>query len=192
MVGHGKAWIRNASRGVALGVLIAAVPLFAAAGSAPSAKNAEASIPFANHGGIREWRADGSKGMWIEAASGHWFYASFSSQCNTLTSAIGLKFVPEPSGVLSRWSSIRLEHNERCFFRTLQPSDAPPKQAAPAKPDSSTAAPDKPTLGTTSHESALSAAAPVESQAAFTLASATIQELLWLAPLQVLVDTGMT
>ncbi|HEV7606412.1 MAG TPA: hypothetical protein VGO61_03705 [Steroidobacteraceae bacterium] len=121
MVARGKNRLRNA-RGATLGILLFAAALAAVAG--------EVSIPFANDGGIREWSADGSKGMWIEAANGHWFYASFSSQCTTLQSALGVKFVPEPSGALSRWSSIRLQHDERCFFRTLQPSTAPPKKAA--------------------------------------------------------------
>jgi hypothetical protein len=117
MGGRGKDWVRNA-RGAALAILLFAPALTSFAG--------EVSIPFVNDGGIRDWHADGSKGMWLEAASGRWFYASFSSQCTTLQSAIGVKFVPESSGVLSRWSSIRLNHDERCFFRTLQPSNAPP------------------------------------------------------------------
>jgi hypothetical protein len=132
---YGESWIRTA-------VLLLVAPLAVRAGPAP-AKPPEASIPLANHGGIRDWRADGSRGMWIEASSGHWFYASFSSQCTTLPIAIGVKFVPEPSGALSRWSSIRLGHNERCFFRTLQPSDAPPKQAGPARPAISPVSSDK-------------------------------------------------
>jgi hypothetical protein len=134
MVGYGTAWIRNARWSAALGVLLLAAALAAAAAPALAAKTSEVSIPFANHGGIRDWRADGSKGMWIQAASGRWFYTSFSSQCTTLPFALGVKFIPEPSGDLSRWSSIRLAHNERCFFRTLQPSDAPPQKAAPDKP----------------------------------------------------------
>jgi hypothetical protein len=134
MVGRGKDWMRNA-RGTVLGVLLFAAAVVAAAG--------DVSIPFANDGGIRDWRADGSKGMWIEAASGHWFYAGFSSQCTTLQSAIGVKFVPESSGALSRWSSIRLKNDQRCFFRTLQPSNAPPKKAEPAKPGSASGTPDK-------------------------------------------------
>jgi hypothetical protein len=119
MVGREKDWMRDA-RNTVLGVLLFAAAVVAVA--------ADVSISSANTGGIREWRADGSKGMWIEAASGHWFYASFSSQCTTLQSSIGVKFVPELSGALSRWSSIRLQNDQRCFFRTLQPSSAPPKQ----------------------------------------------------------------
>ena len=149
MVGYGKSWIGATA-------LLLLAPLAVMAGPAP-AKLSEASIPLANHGGIRNWRADGSRGMWIEASSGHWFYASFSSQCTTLPIAIGVQFVPEPSGVLSRWSSIRLEHNERCFFRTLQPSDAPPKPAAPARPATSPASSNKPALGLSTQELLLSA-----------------------------------
>jgi len=134
MVRHGKAWNRAPCGSMAIGILILAASGGATAGSAPIAKNAEVSIPFADRDGIRDWRGDGSKGLWILAASGHWFYARFSSQCTTLPTALGVKFVPEPSGVLSRWSSIRLAHDERCFFRSLQPSDAPPKKAGSAQP----------------------------------------------------------
>lgn len=98
----------------------------------------ETSIPFANHGGIQDWRADGSRGIWIRAQGGRWFYASFSSQCTSLPLSVGVRFVPEPGGELSRWSSIRLPHDERCFFRTLQSSDAPPKPHA-KRPDEATA-----------------------------------------------------
>ena len=135
MVGYARRWIRAALRAAAGCVLLSA-SLGAAAAPAPGA-NTEASIPSANQGGIRNWRADGSQGMWIQAASGRWFYASFSSQCTTLPLALEVRFVPEPSGALSRWSSIRLEHDVRCFFRTLQSSGAPPLQqkAAPTKPE---------------------------------------------------------
>jgi hypothetical protein len=173
MVGYARGWSGKARWGIALGVLLLAGPLVA--------KSSEASIPFANHGGIRDWRADGSKGMWIEAASGHWFYASFSSQCTTLPFAIGVNFVPEPSGVLSRWSSIRLAHDERCFFRTLQPSDAPPKKRELVKPDPSLGRPVKPTPGATSQ---------VPAGSALDLASPAIGELLLSAPLQVFVESG--
>jgi hypothetical protein len=101
--------------------------LFAASVWSTAGAAGETAIPFANHGGITDWRADGSRGIWIRAQNGRWFYAGFSSQCTSLPQSLGVRFVPEPSGELSRWSSIRLQHDERCFFRTLQPSDAPPK-----------------------------------------------------------------
>jgi hypothetical protein len=145
MVGYARRSIRAALRAAAVGVLLS-TSLGAAAAPAPGT-NTEASIPSANQGGIRDWRADGAKGMWIQAASGGWFYASFSSQCTTLPLALEVRFIPEPSGALSRWSSIRLEHDVRCFFRTLQPSDAPPRQQkdAPTKPEAAPGTPGNPT-----------------------------------------------
>lgn len=103
-----------------------------AALSAP-AKNAENSIPFAEHGGIRDWQANGSKGLWIQAADGRWYYASFSSPCVDLPFAHRIHFVAEPNGDLSRWSSIRLAQSGRCFFRNLQQSAGPPKGATSAQ-----------------------------------------------------------
>jgi hypothetical protein len=129
MVGRRNGRIRGARQSAVLAVLLLVAPFAASAGPESATKSAEASIPFANDGGIRDWRADGSRGMWLEANGGHWYYASFSSQCTALPVASGVRFVAEPSGVLSRWSSIRLGHNERCFFRTLQRSDRPPRRA---------------------------------------------------------------
>jgi hypothetical protein len=124
--------VRRAIVPVILGISSAA-PLSALAVPTVLAEAPESSIPFADRGGIRNWQADGSKGVWIQATGGKWYYASFSSPCNGLPFSEGLRFVPEPTGDLSRWSSIRLAHAERCFFRSLQPSDGPPKQADPSK-----------------------------------------------------------
>jgi hypothetical protein len=131
MVGHAKSWIREAIGGAAIGALLLVAPLVGNAATVPPAGFSEASIPVANPNGVRDWRADVSKGMWILAANGRWYYASFSSQCTTLPVVIGISFVPDRSGTLSRWSSIRLDHNDRCFFRSLQPSDAPPRKVKP-------------------------------------------------------------
>jgi hypothetical protein len=126
MVGHAKSWIRETVAGAVIGTLLLVAPLAGNAATVPRAGFSEASIPYANHNGVRDWRADGSKGMWILAANGRWYYASFSSECTTLPVVLEISFVPDRSGTLSRWSSIRLDHNDRCFFRSLQPSHAPP------------------------------------------------------------------
>jgi hypothetical protein len=124
--------VRRAIPPVVLGISLAA-PLSAIAAPPVPAEALESSIPFADRGGIRNWQADGSKGVWIQATGGKWYYASFSSPCNGLPFSEGLRFVPEPTGDLSRWSSIRLAHAERCFFRSLQPSDGPPKHTDPSR-----------------------------------------------------------
>jgi hypothetical protein len=102
-------------------------------------KSLEYSISSVDHGGIRDWQADGSKGIWIQAAAGDWYYAKFSSPCTQLPHSTDVRFVPEPTGDLSRWSSIRLSDSATCFFRTLQPSVGPPKKIQHATPSDSTA-----------------------------------------------------
>jgi hypothetical protein len=120
---------RRTGRTVLAGLGLALLAAIPASAEPPATGGDESVIPFADHGGIRDWRADGSRGIWIRAVNGRWFYASFSSQCSALPGAPGVRFVVAPSGVLDRWSSIRLPHDERCFFRTLQSSDAPPGRA---------------------------------------------------------------
>ena len=134
MVGQDLPWatvrrVRQAATPHA--IIVALLSVSNAATSAPiaPAKTTGNSIPFAEHGGIRDWRADGSKGLWIQAAGGRWYYASFSSPCLDLPFARGIRFVAGSNGELSRWSSIRLAQSGRCFFRNLQQSAAPPKVA---------------------------------------------------------------
>lgn len=86
----------------------------------------ETLIPFSTGGGIREWLPNGSEGMWIQAASGEWYYASFSSQCTDLAPGSSIRFVPESSGALSKWSSIRFDATHSCYFRSLRRSAVPP------------------------------------------------------------------
>jgi hypothetical protein len=86
-------------------------------------------IPFADHGGISDWRADGTKGLWIRSINGSWYYATFMGVCSQLPFiADRLRFIAEPGGELDRWSSIQLAHGGRCYFNSFQASDGPPKQ----------------------------------------------------------------
>jgi hypothetical protein len=43
--------------------------------ASPATASTYVSIPFADHGGIRDWRADGDRSMWIEGRNGQWYYA---------------------------------------------------------------------------------------------------------------------
>ena len=71
------------------------------------------------------------------AANGRWYYASFSSQCTTLPVVSGISFVPDRSGTLSRWSSIRLDHDRSMLLPLAAASDAPPKKGETDKPAAS-------------------------------------------------------
>ena len=104
---------------------VAAVLLFAVLGVSSANAHVEASIPFANHGGIYNWHADGLKGIWVQAADRQWYYGTFSGTCIGLDTAFRVGFVPEVTGEFNRWSSIIVPHENRCHLATFEPSVAP-------------------------------------------------------------------
>ncbi len=86
-------------------------------------------IPFADQGGIRDWQADGSKGLWVRSLNGSWYYATFMTPCTQLPFAFnGLRFIVEATGELDRWSSIAVPHSGRCYFSDFQASNGPPRK----------------------------------------------------------------
>ena len=99
--------------------------LIAVFGVSTANARVEPSIPFANHGGIYDWRANGTKGIWVEGADRQWYYGTFFGTCWGLDTAFRVGFVPEATGEFSRWSSIVVPHENRCQLSTFQPSDAP-------------------------------------------------------------------
>ena len=104
---------------------ITVVLLVAVLGVSSANARVEPSIPFANHGGIYDWRANGTKGIWVEGADREWYYGTFFGTCFGLDTAQRVGFVPEVTGEFSRWSSIIVPHENRCQLSTFQPSMAP-------------------------------------------------------------------
>ena len=94
-------------------------------GASSANARVEPSIPFANHGGIYDWRANGMKGIWVQGADHQWYYGTFVGTCFGLNTAQRVGFVPEVTGEFSRWSSIIVPHENRCQLATFEPSVAP-------------------------------------------------------------------
>jgi hypothetical protein len=92
--------------------------------AAATAANRPVSIPFADLGNIRDWRADGHDAMLIESQGGDWYRATFWAPCYELPFAETVGFVTEPGGSLNKFSSI-VVGGQRCWFRTFEPV-APP------------------------------------------------------------------
>ncbi len=87
--------------------------------------NIEPSIPFANNGGIFDWRADGTRGIWLQAIGGKWYYGTFVSPCMGLNFAETVGFKTNPSGSFDHWSTV-LVHNEiPCRLTSFTESEAP-------------------------------------------------------------------
>ncbi|MDX1581387.1 MAG: DUF6491 family protein [Alphaproteobacteria bacterium] len=89
-----------------------------------------ASIPFADLGNIDDWRAWNSRTLYVEAATGQWYKATFFSPCHSVPFAETIAFVTEPDGSLDKFSSILVD-GEQCRFRTFEKIDGPPKRDKP-------------------------------------------------------------
>jgi Family of unknown function (DUF6491) len=88
----------------------------------------EASIPFANHGGIRDWRADGHRALYVQARNKQWYRAELVGYCQDLPQALSIAFVSEPTGDFDRYSSI-VVRGQRCMLKALAESAPPPAKA---------------------------------------------------------------
>ena len=114
--------------------LIAAAALLSLAATASAAERV--SIPFANNGGIDDWRADGDKGLYLRARGGQWYQAKLFGPCLGLNFTETIGYVPEADGSLDNSSSIIVD-GQRCNLQTLEKSDKPPtrkeKEAQKAK-----------------------------------------------------------
>jgi hypothetical protein len=88
----------------------------------------QASIPFANHGGIRDWQADKDRGLWVQDVHGKWYYASLMAPCTGLNFAQTIGFDTRPMGNFDRWSAIIVPRYGRCTVQSFTPSDGPPSR----------------------------------------------------------------
>jgi uncharacterized protein DUF6491 len=109
---------------------MAMVPLSASfASETDSALGTEARIPFANHGGIRDWQADHDKGLWVQDVHRNWYYAKFMGTCFGLNFANSIGFDTHPLGQFDKFSSITVPREGRCVVTSFTRSGAPPTKA---------------------------------------------------------------
>lgn len=88
----------------------------------------EASIPFVRHGGIRDWEADRSRGLWIQDVHRNWYYARLMGTCWRLNFATSLGFETRPIDTFDRFSAIIVPRQGRCTVQSLTESDGPPRK----------------------------------------------------------------
>lgn len=88
----------------------------------------ETSIPFVSHDGIRDFRADGTKGVYIRGSNGQWYYARTMGSCTQLPFANTLGFETTGGDQLDRFGNLRMEH-DRCPLSSVVRSGPPPKKA---------------------------------------------------------------
>ena len=106
----------------------ALVPLSASFATTTSS-SPEASIAFANHGGIRDWKADRDQGLWVQDIHRKWYYAKLMGPCHGLNFATSIGFDTRPLGTFDRFSSIVVPREGKCVVTSFVPSGAPPTKA---------------------------------------------------------------
>jgi hypothetical protein len=107
-----------------------AVAVTTHAGVAAASTTPQASIPFADHGGIYDWRPNGDRGIWVQSAHHEWFYGTFVGACFGLDTAPRIGFVTDVTGEFDRWSSIVVPHEPRCHLSTFEASAPPARYRA--------------------------------------------------------------
>ena len=115
-------------RSFALAIILTAPVRIVLADSNPA--HVEASIPFASRGGIRDWSADGDRGLWMQAVSRKWYYAQFMGRCTGLAFATALGFDTRNLSVFDRWSAVVVPGYSRCTLTSLTPSEGPPRKGS--------------------------------------------------------------
>ena len=101
---------------------------------APTApRQAEARIPFANSGGIRDWRPDGSEALYVQDAHGRWYRATLFGPCFDLPYSERVAFLTHGTDALDKFSAVAVR-GQRCQFRSLVPSAPPPGKAKARNP----------------------------------------------------------
>lgn len=107
--------------------------IFAAAlMSAPATASDTAEIPFADKGGIQDWRADSDRVLYVQGQNRQWFKAELMSDCIGLRFAERIGFDTEASGAFNKFSSVKVE-GRTCAVTSFEKSDAPPKKEKEAK-----------------------------------------------------------
>ena len=115
-----RAWRTTA---VVAALVTAPLNVSVAASNPPGAAGA---ATFVHHADLRNWLADGERGLWIQAGN-EWFYARFSAACRGVNSTNSLVFDTQLSGNIDRTTSVVMPEGGRCMLRSFAPSGGPPK-----------------------------------------------------------------
>jgi hypothetical protein len=108
----------------------AGAPSVAAPGAA--AAEPQASIAFANHGGIYDWRVVDDRTVLIQGLNRQWYKATLFSSCIDLPFAERVGFESNADGSFDKFSSIKLR-NQTCPLTSLTKTAPPARKSKPHK-----------------------------------------------------------
>ena len=113
------------TRTALIALLLALCRAAAPALAQPPAAQRDASIPFAQHGGIWNWREDGDRTIYIQDRSHRWYKATLMGPAFDLPGAQNIGFDTGPTDSFDRFSSI-VVRGQRYPLQSFVRSDGPP------------------------------------------------------------------
>lgn len=88
----------------------------------------ESSITFPNSATIKNWRADGENGLWVQDRKGDWYYGKFAVLCRDADFALAIGIDNRGTSTLDRFATI-IVGRERCPLISFVSSAPPPTKA---------------------------------------------------------------
>ncbi|HKT86558.1 MAG TPA: DUF6491 family protein [Novosphingobium sp.] len=108
--------------------LLAAMPAAAIAGPSPTARS-EASIPFANHGGVNDWRAEGDRTIYFQDQHRRWYRATLMAPAFDLPFVERIGIDSGPMGTLDKFGAVIVK-GQRYPFASFEQVAGPPSKAS--------------------------------------------------------------
>jgi hypothetical protein len=92
----------------------------------------ETSIPFANMGGIRDWKAIDDETLYVQDVRRNWYIAKLIAPCPDLMFATAIGFETKGVNQLDKFGSV-IVRGQRYQLASFVASGAPPAKAKPEK-----------------------------------------------------------
>ena len=90
-----------------------ASPVSVSAATAKPAQSEDASVPFIDHGAIRDWRADGDRVIYFQDSGRQWYRATLMNNCLDLPYAQAIGFDARGTNTFDRFSAV-IVRGQRC------------------------------------------------------------------------------
>ncbi len=118
--------MKTITRIAGAGIAAALLSLSPAVAKEPVKIGEEASIPFADTTGVRNFRADGDSALYIEDQSGRWYRAETLGTCTGLNFANAIGVVTKGTGTLDKFGQILVD-GRTCQLKSLVRAEDPAK-----------------------------------------------------------------